>query len=92
METVIDTGATTSLREQVTTVGSVIENRWIVLRQLGEGNFGAVYKVEDKKDLGKFYALKLEPLARSDRDPPRMMPLEVTVLRALRDTMAKRHP
>lgn len=37
--------------------GDVIKNEYKVLKELGEGTFGAVYKVEDS--VGKIYALKL---------------------------------
>jgi len=33
---------------------------WVVIEELGRGGFGAVYKVHNKSDPGKVYAMKTE--------------------------------
>uniref|UniRef100_A0A0N4ZMM5 non-specific serine/threonine protein kinase n=1 Tax=Parastrongyloides trichosuri TaxID=131310 RepID=A0A0N4ZMM5_PARTI len=58
-------------------IDQVLEN-WIVVNKLGEGGFGAVYKVTDGKD---FYALKMEGVG--DNSP--VLKMEVNVLLALQD-------
>ncbi|KRX13766.1 Tau-tubulin kinase 1 [Trichinella nelsoni] len=47
-------------------IGSTFENRWKVLSKLGEGQFGAVYCVQDLKRRGKKYALKVEQRNQSN--------------------------
>ncbi|XP_003374061.1 Tau-tubulin kinase 1 [Trichinella spiralis] len=47
-------------------IGSTFENRWKVLSKLGEGQFGAVYCVQDLKRRGKHYALKVEQRNQSN--------------------------
>ncbi|PIO56075.1 hypothetical protein TELCIR_22531, partial [Teladorsagia circumcincta] len=58
--------------------GKVIGKRWRILKRIGEGGFGAVYKVEDVEthDLA---ALKAE----WDRGPRSVLRLEAMILRRL---------
>uniref|UniRef100_A0A915L2K8 Protein kinase domain-containing protein n=1 Tax=Romanomermis culicivorax TaxID=13658 RepID=A0A915L2K8_ROMCU len=73
-------------------VGTKLEDRWQVTKILGEGAFGAVYEVVDADRPGKVFALKVESNADDPEGPPKMLPLEVTVLRALRNIGAKYYP
>uniref|UniRef100_A0A5S6QE73 Protein kinase domain-containing protein n=1 Tax=Trichuris muris TaxID=70415 RepID=A0A5S6QE73_TRIMR len=41
-------------------IGSIFQNNWTVMQKLGQGGFGAVYKVQKVGREDKFYALKLE--------------------------------
>ncbi|KHJ44435.1 hypothetical protein D918_05446 [Trichuris suis] len=41
-------------------IGSVFQKNWTVALKLGQGGFGAVYKVQDNERQEKFYALKIE--------------------------------
>uniref|UniRef100_A0A915IH10 non-specific serine/threonine protein kinase n=1 Tax=Romanomermis culicivorax TaxID=13658 RepID=A0A915IH10_ROMCU len=73
-------------------VDSIFDGRWKVVKILGEGAFGAVYEVVDNQNPVKIFALKIETNAEQKGGPPKMLPLEVTVLRALRDAKATHYP
>ncbi|CAD5211740.1 unnamed protein product [Bursaphelenchus okinawaensis] len=57
--------------------GTPVE-KWEVVKKLGEGGFGAVYKVKDASD---FYALKVEGVS----EPIQVLKIEVNVLQELND-------
>ncbi len=61
--------------------GSVIQNRFMVERLLGQGGFSAVYLVRDEQDSGKHYALK--ELTDSDRQEKNKFAFECKVLKRL---------
>lgn len=61
------------------TVGSIVKERWRVVRKVGGGGFGEVYEAHDILTQGKF-ALKLE----SSRQPKQVLKMEVTVLKRMR--------
>ncbi|KAH7728971.1 Protein kinase domain containing protein [Aphelenchoides avenae] len=65
-------------------VGRVVENKWKVEKKLGEGAFGAVYKVS--KD-GQLYALKVEGV----NEQLQMLKMEVFVLTELSRLKLDRH-
>uniref|UniRef100_A0A915HDS6 non-specific serine/threonine protein kinase n=1 Tax=Romanomermis culicivorax TaxID=13658 RepID=A0A915HDS6_ROMCU len=73
-------------------IGSVIDEKWKIMRILGEGAFGAVYEVEDEGDPRAMYALKAEPNITSPSSPPKLLPLEVIVLKALHRKRATHCP
>lgn len=60
-------------------VGSIVKERWRVVRKVGGGGFGEVYEAHDILTQGKF-ALKLE----SSRQPKQVLKMEVTVLKKMR--------
>lgn len=53
--------------------GKIISQRWKIVKKLGEGSFGAVYKVADEVTKQQ-YAMKVE--AADDQDS--MIPMEVS--------------
>ncbi|KRZ67329.1 Tau-tubulin kinase 1 [Trichinella papuae] len=65
-------------------IGSTFEQRWKIISKLGQGEFGAVYCVQDLKRPGKNYALKAE--LRNQRNA--VLKMDTLVLLKLR---GKRH-
>ncbi|CAD5216087.1 unnamed protein product [Bursaphelenchus xylophilus] len=63
--------------------GKVID-KWEVVKKLGEGGFGAVYKVKDAND---FYALKVEGI----NEPIQVLKIEVNVLQELNERGGRHH-
>jgi serine/threonine protein kinase len=60
-------------------VGSVIDSpkeKYIVVKKLGEGGFGAVYKVHQEGDKTKEYALKVEK--KNDKRTHSKLKMEVS--------------
>ena len=64
------------------TVGSVVRERWEVLRRIGEGGCGVVYEVLDLRNRQRKLALKVEPIQRRKDDE--ILKMEAHVLRKLK--------
>lgn len=59
-------------------VGDVVDGKWKVLAKLGEGGFGAVYKVV-KTSSKEEYAMKVE-ITKESQSQESMLKMEVSLL------------
>uniref|UniRef100_A0A915I5D8 Protein kinase domain-containing protein n=1 Tax=Romanomermis culicivorax TaxID=13658 RepID=A0A915I5D8_ROMCU len=74
-------------------IKTIFEKRWLIQRVLGEGAYGSVYEVEDMTRKGRMFALKVIESNEPDvSESVKLLPLEVNVLRALRNIKAKHYP
>ena len=53
------------------------------MEKVGEGAYGAVYKIENKSKKGEFYALKVTKFDRDDQGVPSTTLREISILKAL---------
>ncbi|UMM31884.1 hypothetical protein L5515_005907 [Caenorhabditis briggsae] len=60
---------------------------WVIDKLLGEGGFGAVYKVKDKQS-GKFYAMKVE---KKQEKKPSKLKMEIAILKLVASERKNSH-
>ncbi|EYC46245.1 hypothetical protein Y032_0403g819 [Ancylostoma ceylanicum] len=73
-------------------MGTVIDSSkasYVVVKLLGEGGFGAVYKVRDQKDLAKEYAMKVEKKLQSRRHSK--LKMEIAILKLVSAERTQSH-